>query len=152
MPGKPENIYDNTELTIILKNVNNYKNLSPEAREIFKETNIKYKPSGAERPYDMDHIYYMIRVLTDVSLDSVRKSLILRTGVVLSNKSIQRYKRVVIEVSKALLCTHRNGIALHIKKEEGKHYLTDQQSSRLNTLRKKGVPIEDMINYLQKLL
>lgn len=150
--------YDNSPFLRIAGVFSSYDtDLTKDAKEIITRT-IKENTTGNSTPYSNFKVYYVLYHTTTLSIGQVQRALNnyqdyygkdVNKGRV-SEDTVKKFRRIVKNVSIALVQADKQGVQLFMKQKENHHYMDNTTfDSMIRDAQLNGASVEELIVLLQ---
>ena len=152
--GRKETVHDNSDLRSHLSGVQNLNQLTSSAYKVLRETvAARAEANNSNKAYKNKDVLFLITKLGQVSLDRV-KTVIDESPLFdqsnYSHSSVKEYKRVITDVSVALLELQSAGDPLRTDTPDGEEFYTGHQVYELRRMLDKGVTKAEFEELIKK--
>ncbi len=153
MAGKKQN-FDNSEFISLAGNFKSYSDLTIEGKRIVIDIITK---CAGKKGYPKEKVYYVLFNCLKVNRDSIKYWLQYYNGLhrddsPSSDYTIRKFLTITKQLSVAMVEAHNNGVKLFKTAQDGMYYITPVQKYEIDKMYDSGLPAQEMITALQKMI
>lgn len=151
-----EKTHDNAAVKEALRNISGVGSLSAEARQVLRDLIQNATYLGKNRVDEAD-VYAIVRNSEEISKAETRRCLYIKRGHLESltpdsKSSLEKYKRIALEVSNAFKELIENSTPMvFTAKLKPKHHMNDEQKLLMIDLINAGTDTQELINLLAEI-